>query len=82
MICSFHPFVGYYVSRFLLWELSTPFLNAHWFFEKTGRGGSAPMVINAASLLVVFFLSRILYGSVMVRPSLSHFHSASFVPSN
>ncbi|KAL7408946.1 TLC domain-containing protein [Mrakia frigida] len=65
MVCSFRPFVGYYVSRFLLWELSTPFLNAHWFFEKTGRSGSLPMIINAICLITVFFTARIIYGSYL-----------------
>jgi hypothetical protein len=25
-----HPFLAYYGATFLLWELSTPFLNFHW----------------------------------------------------
>jgi hypothetical protein len=27
---SYRPFLSYFGCRFLLWELSTPFLNIHW----------------------------------------------------
>ncbi|KAI9143211.1 TLC domain-containing protein [Paraphysoderma sedebokerense] len=33
-ILSFRPFLMYYGSIFLLFELSTPFLNIHWFLDR------------------------------------------------
>ena len=33
-VCSYKPFMQYYGVHFLLWELSSPFLNLHWFFDK------------------------------------------------
>ncbi|KIJ35751.1 hypothetical protein M422DRAFT_782436 [Sphaerobolus stellatus SS14] len=62
---AFRPFLGYYGCRFLLWELSTPFLNAHWFLDKTNKTGSTFQVVNGIVLLATFFFARICYGSFM-----------------
>jgi len=49
------PFLGYYVARYILWELSTPFLNAHWYakFSFSTRTFLADFV---SSLLNRFFV--------------------------
>ncbi|EKM55071.1 uncharacterized protein PHACADRAFT_255411 [Phanerochaete carnosa HHB-10118-sp] len=58
----FKPYLEYFSCRFLLWELSTPFLNIHWFLDKTGRTGSTLQLVNGILLLSTFFLARIVYG--------------------
>ena len=60
--CQQRPFLQYFSPRFLLWELSTPFLNIHWFLDKTGRTGSTFQLINGVLLLFSFFFVRIVYG--------------------
>ncbi|KAI0064435.1 DUF887-domain-containing protein [Artomyces pyxidatus] len=64
-ISAFRPFLAYYGARFLLWELSTPFLNIHWFIDKTGRTGSRLQLVNGALLLTTFAVVRLLYGGIM-----------------
>ncbi|KAI0819028.1 DUF887-domain-containing protein [Irpex lacteus] len=61
-ILTFRPILQYYSVRFLFWELSTPFLNIHWFLDKTGYTGSTFQLINGVFLLSTFFLVRIVYG--------------------
>ena len=69
------PFLAYYGPRFLLWELSTPFLNLNWFLERTSLKGSKLHLINGISLLISFFFARLVYGSYMVRVSCMHAYS-------
>ncbi|KAF9967622.1 hypothetical protein BGZ70_008833 [Mortierella alpina] len=64
-IFSFRPFLQYYGSVFLMFELSTPFLNIHWFMDKLGLTGSIYQLINGVVLLVVFFGARIVFGIYM-----------------
>ncbi|TDL25040.1 DUF887-domain-containing protein [Rickenella mellea] len=64
-LLSFRPFIAYYGPRFLLWELSTPFLNIHWFLDKMGKTGSRIQLVNGALLLVVFTGVRLVYGNIM-----------------
>lgn len=66
---GFRPFLNYYGPVFLLYELSSPFLNFHWFFDKLDMTGSTPQLINGIVLIVTFFLCRLVWGtyqSVMV----------------
>jgi len=62
---AFRPFLGYYGTRFLLWELSTPFLNMHWFFDKSNMTGSVLQVVNGIVLVITFFIVRLCYGGLM-----------------
>ncbi|EIN07165.1 DUF887-domain-containing protein [Punctularia strigosozonata HHB-11173 SS5] len=62
---SFKPFLAYYGARFLLWELSTPFLNINWFLDKTGKTGSTLQLINGLCLLSTFAGARLIYGGIM-----------------
>ncbi|KAI9190358.1 hypothetical protein H9P43_001792 [Blastocladiella emersonii ATCC 22665] len=59
---SFRPFLLYYGSVFLLYELSTPFLNAHWFMDKSGWAGSKLQLANGVVFLTTFFCARIAVG--------------------
>ncbi|KZT39306.1 DUF887-domain-containing protein [Sistotremastrum suecicum HHB10207 ss-3] len=60
---GFKPFVAYFIPRSLIWEASTPFLNIHWWLDKTGRTGSTIQLINGIVLLSTFFCVRIVYGA-------------------
>ena len=57
------PFVNYYGLNFVLYELSTPFLNMHWFLDKLNMTGSRLQLYNGITLLVSFFSCRILWGN-------------------
>ena len=46
-------------------ELSTPFVNIHWFLNKTGRAGSTLQVANGVVLMVTFACCRLLWGAYM-----------------
>ncbi|KAJ3008947.1 hypothetical protein HKX48_008257 [Thoreauomyces humboldtii] len=61
-LLAFRPFLMYYGAAFLMFELSTPFLNVHWFCDKTGRSGSTLQLVNGVLLIAVFFLARIVFG--------------------
>ena len=47
----------------MLYELSTPFLNVHWFFDKLGMTGTKAQLYNGLMLLVVFFCCRLVWGA-------------------
>lgn len=57
------PFVNYYATVFILWELSTPFLNVHWFMDKVDMTGSRAQLYNGIMLLATFFSCRLVYGT-------------------
>lgn len=57
------PFVNYYGVNFVLYELSTPFLNIHWFMDKCNKTGSRAQWINGVALLSTFAGSRLLWGT-------------------
>ncbi|KAF2706878.1 DUF887-domain-containing protein [Pleomassaria siparia CBS 279.74] len=60
---GFRPFGNYYGLSFVLYELSTPFLNIHWFCDKLNLTGSKIQLYNGVALLVSFFLCRIVWGT-------------------
>lgn len=47
----------------MLYELSTPFLNFHWFFDKLGMTGSKAQLYNGFVLISVFFSARLVWGA-------------------
>lgn len=57
-----HPWLLHYGPLFLLWEISTPFLNFHWWFDKLKMSGSRLQLINGLVFMVLFFLVRICFG--------------------
>ncbi|KAH6583788.1 hypothetical protein BASA61_007847 [Batrachochytrium salamandrivorans] len=61
-ILSFRPFLYYYGSVFLMFEISTVFLNIHWFCDKTGRAGTTLQWVNGIILLTTFFSVRLVFG--------------------
>jgi len=56
------PFLYFYCPVFLLYELSSPFLNIHWFCDKLDLTGSIYQAINGALLTSTFFACRICWG--------------------
>ncbi|XBW35245.1 hypothetical protein QEN19_000809 [Hanseniaspora menglaensis] len=66
-ISSLAPYYQNYVSKFLLFELSSPFVNLNWLFSTLIKEFECdiPMVLNALNgiaLIIVFFLVRIVWG--------------------
>ena len=57
------PFVNYYGPTFIMYELSSPFLNLHWFFDKLKMTGSRPQWYNGMALLISFFFCRLIWGT-------------------
>jgi hypothetical protein len=48
---------------FILYELSTPFLNIHWFCDKLNMTGGSLQWYNGLLLLGTFFCSRLCWGT-------------------
>ncbi|GAB5586752.1 hypothetical protein Unana1_01652 [Umbelopsis nana] len=64
-ILSFRPFLNYYGAVFILYELSTPFLNFNWFMDKLGWTGSKIQLVNGIVLICTFFGARLIFGMQM-----------------
>ncbi len=47
----------------MLYELSTPFLNIHWFFDKISMTGTKAQLYNGIALIAVFFSCRLVWGA-------------------
>ncbi|KAI0478669.1 TLC domain-containing protein [Xylariaceae sp. FL0804] len=61
---GFRPFLNYYSCNFILWELSSPFLNIHWFFDKLNMTGSRAQLYNGLVLIATFFSCRLVWGTI------------------
>ncbi len=57
------PFVNHYAPIFVLYELSSPFLNIHWFLDKLALTGSNYQLVNGIALIATFFGCRLVYGT-------------------
>ncbi|KAL9621445.1 MAG: hypothetical protein Q9160_004088 [Pyrenula sp. 1 TL-2023] len=60
---GFRPFLNYYGPTFLLYELSSPFLNVHWFCDKLDLTGSPLQWYNGMALIGSFFGARLIWGN-------------------
>ncbi|KAK3626236.1 hypothetical protein LTR56_019907 [Elasticomyces elasticus] len=60
---GYRPFSYFYCPIFLLYELSSPFLNIHWFCDKLDLTGSTFQAVNGGLLTTTFFLARICWGN-------------------
>ncbi|KAI8893995.1 TLC domain-containing protein [Globomyces pollinis-pini] len=60
---TFQPYTHSFGKTFLLFEVSTIFLNIHWFCDKTGRSGSTLQWINGMCLLASFLFFRLIWGT-------------------
>jgi hypothetical protein len=61
-VLGFRPFALFYGLEFLLFELSSPFVNIHWMCDKVDMTGSAVQWYNGVMLIVVFFSCRLVWG--------------------
>ncbi|EME45908.1 hypothetical protein DOTSEDRAFT_70058 [Dothistroma septosporum NZE10] len=61
---GYRPFIYFYAPIFLLYELSSPFLNIHWFCDKLELTGSIYQAINGAFLTGTFFACRLVWGNI------------------
>ncbi|KAK7204046.1 TLC domain-containing protein [Myxozyma melibiosi] len=63
-LLSFRPFLMYYGPVFLMFEISTPFLNVHWFTSHLPPNTVPEKVqlVNGVLLLLSFFLARLVWG--------------------
>lgn len=62
--CTLRPYALPWTPAFLIFELSTPFVNINWFASRLPAGTISDTVIavNGILLIVVFFLVRIVWG--------------------
>ncbi|KAF2458769.1 TLC domain-containing protein [Lineolata rhizophorae] len=60
---GFRPFLNFYGPTFILYELSSPFLNVHWFCDKLDLTGSRLQLVNGICLLASFASARLVWGS-------------------
>lgn len=56
------PFTAPYAPVFILYELSSPFLNIHWALDKLDMTGSNTQLVNGVFLMSSFFGSRLVWG--------------------
>lgn len=61
-VLVYHPFLMFDGMGILIWELSTPFLNIHWFMDKLGMTGSKAQKINAVFLVCAYIGVRLILG--------------------
>lgn len=73
---SQRPFVNYYAPVFVLYELSSPFLNIHWFCDKLEMTGGLVQLINGIFLLISFAGCRLVYGTYASYTVLSDIYKA------
>lgn len=55
--------MNFYSPTFILYELSSPFLNIHWFLDKVNMTGSRAQWYNGLMLIFSFFTSRLVWGT-------------------
>ncbi|USW53655.1 Putative TRAM/LAG1/CLN8 domain-containing protein [Septoria linicola] len=84
---GYRPFLYFYAPVFLLYELSSPLLNIHWFCDKLNLTGSPIQAINGAFLVASFFSCRLVWGnysSVLVFIDVYNavFHGNTFITKN
>lgn len=79
---SLTPFLMYFGIRFLIFELSTIFLNLHWFMDKLNVKSPVLNAANSIALLFSFFGARIVFGlyesSVYYRAVFANFDKFPF----
>ena len=50
-------------AAFLMWELSTPFVNIRWLLSAMGRSESRLYMLNGLAMVAMFFCCRNLWGT-------------------
>lgn len=77
---SQRPFVNFYAPSFILYELSSPFLNIHWFLDKLNLTGSKWQWYNGMLLLGSFFSARLVWGTYASVCVFHDIYQARFLP--
>lgn len=68
MLSSFQPFLMNFGPGFLLFELSTPFVNINWFMDRVPNWKTTGYYYaNGILLVLTFFLARIVLGNLMLK---------------
>lgn len=62
MSLSLRPCMMYPASRFLIFELSTLFVNSHWIIEKLGYGGTKLILVNDIIGFLIYVVVRLIFG--------------------
>ena len=60
---GFRPYLNYYGLCQILFEISNPFMNTHWFLDKLDMTGSTLQLVNGGLLLTTFFFTRLVWGT-------------------
>ncbi|KAJ1678650.1 hypothetical protein EV182_003621 [Spiromyces aspiralis] len=55
-----------YGTIFMLFEITTIFLNAHWFMDKLGISGTLIQIINDITLVLSYLGIRIMFGTYAI----------------
>ncbi|KAJ2356063.1 hypothetical protein GGF43_002309 [Coemansia sp. RSA 2618] len=64
-LLSFSPLLQYYGACFMMFEVSTLFLNIHLTFESCGLQDYILYYINGMALVSSFFFARVVYGTIL-----------------
>lgn len=66
--CGFVPYCQPWAGPFLVFEISTPFVNINWFASKLPAGtfSDKTIVINGLLLIITFFTARIIWGFLLI----------------
>lgn len=65
--CGFGHFYG---GLFLLWEISTPFVQLRWVLYKMGATETAAYVANGLLMVFSFGMVRVVFGTCAIPPAL------------
>ncbi|KAI7829187.1 TRAM/LAG1/CLN8 homology domain-containing protein [Kickxella alabastrina] len=64
-LLSYTPLLQYYGACFMMFEVSTIFLNFHFFLEDLGLQDAIMYLINGIALVSSFFFARVVYGTII-----------------
>ncbi|KAJ1892644.1 hypothetical protein LPJ66_006225 [Kickxella alabastrina] len=64
-LLSYTPLLQYYGACFMMFEVSTIFLNLHFFLEDLGLQDAIIYFINDIALVSSFFFARVVYGTII-----------------
>lgn len=61
---TYTPFCQPYLCSFLIYELSTPFVQLHWMFTRSPKGmwSDKLITVNGLFLITAFFFARLIWG--------------------
>jgi len=59
----FYQQLHYFAAAFILWEMSTPFVQLRWFLYEMGMKNTRVYVANGIMMMAAFFLSRLVMGA-------------------